>query len=278
MEEIYYYSPYIYYMIIAIIQARTGSTRLPGKALKEILGKPMLAWEIERVKLSKKIDKIVVATTDKKEDNTIAELAKKAKVSCYRGSEKDVLDRFYHAAKEVSAKTVVRLTGDCPLMDPQVIDEVVEHFIKNPSIDYMGTPSNYPEGLDTEIFSFSSLETAWKNAILPSEREHVTPYFKNHPEKFKGLSWTNGKEDFSKMHWSVDTAADFTFVTEIFTRLSSDSANQQKTFYKNDVLALLKKHPELLKINEGGTGYEGLAKSLKEDVLFKKSLKGQTKK
>ena len=249
--------------IVAIIQARTGSTRLPGKVAMMLMGKPMLAQELERIKKAKTLDAIVVATTDKPEDESVTTIAREHGANVFRGSETDVLDRYYKAAKEARADIVVRLTGDCPLMDPQVIDEVVEHF-RSVKADYAITPSNYPEGLDVEIFTFAALERSWKVAKLPSEREHVTLYIRNHPEQFKNESWRNGEDDYSSMHWSVDTSADFEFVTKIYEQLYPANSN----FTKNDVLALIARRPELLEINKGGTGYEGVAKSLKEDEKF----------
>ena len=152
-------------------------------------------------------------------------------------------------------------------MDPEIIDRVVNHFQDaKGAIDYCSTPSNYPEGLDTEIFNFSALEEAVREAKLPSEREHVTLYIKNHPERFTSESWREGESDNSAMHWSVDTQADFDFVTKIFEQLYPTNPS----FNKDDVLALLARQPKLLNINKGGTGWEGLAKSLKEDEEFKK--------
>ena len=225
---------------VTIIQARTGSTRLPGKVLKPILGEPMLARMLERVKHAKKLDAILVATTDKPEDDATAELTKKCGIQVFRGNEQDVLDRFYKAAREVGADIVVRLTGDCPLHDPSVIDEVIEHFLTN-TLDYTHTPANYPEGLDTEVLTFTALERAWRDAALPSEREHVTLYIRNHPELFRiDGAWNSGQRDNSSMHWSVDTQTDFDFVTKIFEQLYP----VHPSFTKDDVLALLAKHPE----------------------------------
>lgn len=257
----------IHIMTIAIIQARMGSTRLPGKVAKLILGKPMLAHQIERVGYAKLVDKIVVATTDKKDDDPIMEIAKTYGVTYFRGDERDVLDRFYRAAKEAGADVVVRLTGDCPLSDPQVIDETVDYFKKN-KIDYTGKPSNYPEGLDTEVFSFKALERAWKEAKKPSEREHVTPYIINHPEIFKCKYIKKGKlykeeKNVSNYHWSVDEDVDFKFVSEVFSEIYS----KKKLFLMNDVLDLINQKPELLGINKGFTGYEGYQKSVKEDQI-----------
>lgn len=252
-------------MIVCIIQARTDSTRLLGKVVKLILGRPMLALQIERIKRSSYINKIIVATTIKKEDDQIEFLAKEANVLCFRGSEIDVLDRYYQIAKEVGADIVVRITGDCPLSDPKVIDETIDYFLKNiRDIDYTSKPTNYPEGLDVEVFSFSALERAWKEGLKPSEREHVTPYIYTHPEIFRVRTWKSGQEDFSKMHWSVDTPEDFIFVTKIFEKLYP----QNSYFSKNDVIGFLLENKELLDINRGGTGSEGYVKSQEEDKLF----------
>lgn len=255
--------------VVCIVQARSGSTRLPQKVLHPLVGKPMLLRQLERIGAAKTLDAIVVATTDKPEDDAVESLAKEAGVLYFRGSEQDVLDRYYQAAKEAAADVVVRITGDCPLHDPQVIDLVVKHFDEaKGAIDYTGTPVNYPEGFDTEVFSFAALEAAWKEARLPSEREHVTPYIKNHPEQFTCDSWNDGDEDNSKLHFSVDTEADFRLAEQVFERLGTEDT----LFSMRDILALVKVHPELLEINKGGTGYEGLAKSLKEDETFLKNI------
>lgn len=251
---------------VAIIQARTGSTRLKGKVVRELHGKPMLAHQIERIQHSQRVHTIVVATTTKREDDPVAELARSLGVAVFRGDEHDVLDRFYKAAKEHDAEIVVRLTGDCPLSDPLVIDQVLTHFnsVSTP-LDYTSTPRNYPEGLDCEVFAFSTLEAAWKEATLPSEREHVTPFIKNHPERFVCEIWELGARNDSSMHWSVDTEEDFRFVEAVYDALY----DANPTFGFKEVLALLKVRPELLTLNAGGTGYEGLAKSLKEDEAFR---------
>ncbi len=255
---------------VSIIQARMGSTRLPGKISKLILGKPMLTQMLERVKKAKKIDEIIVATTNKSEDDLTAKIAEESGVKVFRGSELDVLDRFYCAAKNFDADIVVRLTGDCPLMDPQVIDGVITRFQKLQNIiDYSSTPHNYPEGLDVEIFSFSALKLAAHEAGLPSEREHVSLFIKNHPERFGIDVWKEGHRDDSKMHWSVDSQSDFDFVTKVYEKLYPINSN----FDKDEIIQLLSENPSFLKINEGGTGYEGLAKSLKEDEEFKKNKK-----
>lgn len=254
-------------MVICIIQARMGSTRLPEKVLMPILCEPMLVRQIERVKHSQLIDRIVIATTTKKEDDSVAVIAKKIGVHCFRGNEHDVLDRLYLAAKDSHADVVVRLTGDCPLSDPKVIDETIGFFLNNlDDIDYTSKPVNYPEGLDVEVFSFSVLERAWKEAIKPSEREHVTPYIYHHPEIFKIKTYKKEGGNFSDMHWSVDTLEDLTFVRTIFEKIYPNNNN----FSYEDVLKLLEENPKLLSINKGGTGYEGFIKSINEDTKFQK--------
>lgn len=250
--------------VVAIIQARMGSSRLPGKIAKPILGTPMLVRMLGRVKRAHRLDSIVVATSDLPSDDVTVELAREAGVGVFRGSEKDVLDRYFRAGKEAQADVVMRLTGDCPLMDPDVIDRVITHFYEKKGIDYTSTPRNYPEGLDTEVFRYSALEQAARRAVLPSEREHVTLFIKNHPEQFVIDTWEEGIQHNETMHWSVDTEADFAFVTTVFEALLPTNPH----FGKDDVLALLRVHPELMEINKGGTGFEGLQKSLEEDKKF----------
>lgn len=251
--------------IVAIVQARTGSTRLPGKVLRLIQGAPMLSRQLERVQRSRLVDLLVGATTNKEEDAALVPIIESVGCKVFLGSESDVLDRFYHAAKEHDAGVVVRLTGDCPLHDPEVIDETIQHFLDaHGALDYTSTPRNYPEGLDCEVFTFAALEHAWKHATLPSEREHVTPYIKNHTELFAADSWVSGGEDNASLHWSVDTEEDFRFVEAVYRELHEI----HPAFGKNEVLALLTEKPELTRINTGGTGYEGLAKSLEEDDAF----------
>ncbi len=256
--------------VVAIIQARTGSTRLPGKVLKPLLGEPLLVRMLHRVKGAKRVDAIVVATSDKPQDDGIERVALVAGARVFRGSEDDVLDRVYRAAKEAGAEVAVCLTGDCVLHDPRVIDEAVGHFIAaGDPLAYSGTPQNYPEGLDTDIFYMSALKEAAARARLPSEREHLAQYFKNRPERFHGLPWSVGARDDAAMHWSVDTPQDFAFVTKVFEQLYPTNP----MFGKDDILALLERQPELLDINKGGTGYEGLAKTKKKDEEWKRTIK-----
>ncbi len=256
-------------MLVAILQARMGSSRLAGKTLMPILGVPLISRMLERVQRAQLIDRIIVATTTDSSDDPIAQTVTSLGVEVFRGHPTDVLQRYYEAAKGAHADTIVRITGDCPLHDPAVLDEVVAHFeVTNP--DYCSGPSNYPEGLDTEVFSFAALETACKEARLPSEREHVTPYIHNHPELFTiALRWRSGERDDAKLHWSVDSKGDLIFVSAVYAELYP----MNPAFGKNDVLALLERKPVLLQLNAGGTGYEGLAKSLREDeAVLKKDV------
>lgn len=249
-------------VIVAIIQARVGSTRLPKKVLAEIEGKPMLLHIIDRVKQAKRIDKIIIATTDLPEDKVIEEIAKNSGVEYFAGSEKDVLDRYYKAVKKFGADIIVRITGDCPVVDPELIDKTVKFFLET-SCDYASTAypkTTFPDGLDIWVFSFQALEKAWKEAVLPSEREHVTPYMWKHRELFKIATFQNN-EDLSNMRWTVDEQIDLKFIRAIYKRLYKPG----KLFLMKDILNLLNKEPELAKINQSISKDEGYKKSLKED-------------
>lgn len=173
-------------MIAAIVQARMGSTRLPNKVLKDLCGRPLVWQVINRVKASRKIDKIILATTQNPNDAALENWAGENDIPCYRGSEDDVLDRFYNAARLFKADVIVRITPDDPFKDPAIIDQVIDLF-EEEKLDfaYNNKPATFPEGLDTEVFSFQALERAWTEAKDPFEREHVTQYFYRHPELFR---------------------------------------------------------------------------------------------
>jgi spore coat polysaccharide biosynthesis protein SpsF len=254
--------------VVLIVQARMGSTRLPGKVLKSLLGKPMLARQIERLRIAKKIDAIVVATSDTSSDDPVAQLGKNIGVDVFRGSENDVLDRYYWAAKAARADIVVRVTGDCPMHSASVVDTVVEYFF-NVTPDYASNVTDSPEGQDTEVFTFAALERAWREARLPSEREHVTLYIRNHPELFRLEALRRPLGTLHPaLHLSVDTPEDFAFAEAVFKNLGD-------YFEVEEIITLLERFPDIRTINKGGTGYEGLAKSLKEDEIekFVKSLR-----
>lgn len=246
-------------MIGAIIQARVSSSRLPGKVLKPILGKPMLEWQIERLKKTKSVQKICLATSVQVEDSPLEPIAKNQGIEFFRGSLEDVLDRFYQAAKSLDCEYIVRITGDCPLLDPQIADQVINFGVKG-AYDYASNTlrPSFPDGLDIEVMSFAALEKAWQHSKLGSEREHVTPFFYKHPELFKLGSFV-GEKDYSLLRWTVDDDADFKFVSAVYETF------QNKTFSMNDVLELLEQKPELSAINAGKMRNEGYAKSLKKD-------------
>lgn len=248
-------------MILAIIQARVLSTRLPGKVLKRILGKPMLKLQLERVLLATRIDKLIVATSVDPSDEKIKVLCEEMGIPCYRGDLDDVLDRFYQAAKTYDAQHVVRLTGDCPLIDPRVVDQVVEYYLAG-GYDYASntvTPT-FPDGLDVEIFRFLALQKAWESALLPSEREHVTPFIRNHTDIFK-IGAFRQDLDMSHLRWTVDEPEDFELVSLIYEKLYPSKPG----FFTSDILDLLNTEPELIQINKCFERNEGYKMSLEDD-------------
>ncbi len=246
-------------MILAIVQARVSSSRLPGKVLKPIMGKPMIIHELERLQRSKRIDKIVLATSREESDDALADVVAKSGVDVYRGSLDDVLDRYYQCAKEYSPEHVVRITGDCPVIDWRVVDTVIDKHLAE-GTDYTNETNRFPDGLDTEVFLFSALEIAWKQANLMSEREHVTLYIKNHPESFK-IGKLDSELDLGQMRWTVDEPRDFEFIRQVFEELYPIKPD----FAMQDILQLLERRPELLAVNQGIQRNEGLLKSLRED-------------
>lgn len=231
---------------VAIIQARMGSTRLPGKVLKKVLGKPLLEYQLERVKKSRLIDEIVVATTVKEQDQPIVDFCMEKGVSCYRGSEEDVLARYYEAAKAYEADIVVRLTSDCPVIDPGVIDRVIQAFLEDEEADYVSNTleRTFPRGMDTEVFSFQALEQAFQSARMQSEREHVTPYIWKNSDRFSIKSVFH-RDDLSIHRWTVDTPEDFELIKKMIEHLY----RVQRDFSMEDMLQLLDQHPQWKEIN-----------------------------
>lgn len=249
-------------MIAAIIQARMGSTRLPGKVMLKILGKPVLWHVVNRASKAKLINKVIVATTNNPKDNPIVKFCKKNNIPVFRGSENDVLDRYYHCAKKYKLKIIVRITADCPLIDPNIIDIVIKEFLAG-NYDYVSNTIEYsfPEGFDVEVFSFKALDKAWKNAKLFSEREHVTPYFiKNNTFKKKNV-YSNKKYPIYRC--SLDYPEDYEFIKKIYEGIG------REIFYIDDVIEFLEKNSQLLKINQHRPINEGYLKSLKEDKKMK---------
>lgn len=241
-------------MILAILQARVSSTRLPGKVLKPILGMPMLARQLERVRRARRLDRLVVATSTDASDDPIEALCRYEGVQCFRGKLDDVLDRFYQAASALRPEHVVRLTGDCPLSEPAVIDQVCDFFLEG-GYDYATNAlrPTFPDGLDVEIFRFGCLEQAWKEAVLPSHREHVTPFIHKNPQRFRIGHFMNSA-DLSHLRWTVDEAEDLELVTKIYQALYPDDP----AFDMAAILSLLERHPEwktmntMHQRNEGG--------------------------
>lgn len=232
-------------MILGILQARISSTRLPGKVLLPVMGVPMLLRQWERLMRSKKIDQWVLATSSDPSDDALEAFCQKNGIKCYRGHLQDVLDRFYQAALPYQPDQVVRITGDCPLIDPALIDKIAEFHIEG-GFDYSSNTlqTTYPDGLDVEMFRASCLKEAWNKAQLPSQREHVTPYIYQHPEHFRIGQYT-GDVDLSHLRWTVDEPEDLQLVTKIY----EDLYPVKKDFSTEDVLNYLEKNPGLSLVN-----------------------------
>lgn len=238
------------FKVAAIVQARFGSTRLAGKILKEISNKPMLWHIVNRLSHSKLINQIIIATTTLPDDDQVQEFCETNNISFYRGSSDDVLSRYFETAKFATADVIVRITSDCPVIDPVIVDKMLEmYFEKNRSgkVDYLSNTlvRTFPRGLDTEIFSFDALERAHTEAAQQFEREHVTPYFYNHPEKFSIKNFVNEK-DFSFHRWTVDTEEDFRLIEEIYKTLYS----KKELFLFEDILKLFEEQLHLININQ----------------------------
>ena len=231
--------------VVAIIQARMGSTRLPGKVLLDLSGKTVLARVIERLRRAKSVDELLVATTDRPEDDAIVEACNRLSVASFRGQENDVLDRYHQAALSVDADVIVRITSDCPLIDPELVDQTVRTFTSE-AADYASNclDRRYPRGLDTEVIRAQALARAWREARQPYEREHVTPYLPEHSAQFK-LASLIADADYSHHRWTVDTPEDLELVRAIYQRLGPGE------FLWRDVLTLLDREPVLVELNRG---------------------------
>jgi spore coat polysaccharide biosynthesis protein SpsF len=234
--------------VVAIIQARMSSTRLPGKVLKTAGGRTMLERMLERVKRAQTVDQVVVATTTDPSDDAIVRASRKYGAQVFRGSLPDVLDRYYQAAKQYQADIVVRLTGDCPLIDPDLIDEVVNALIDK-QVDFacnrLPPPFSrtYPIGLDVEACTFAALENAWRNADQKHEREHVLPFLYAEPGRFKVFQ-LNHAEDLGHLRWTLDTPEDLQLLRRIYRNFKG-----RNDFSWLDVLALWRAKPEIFAIN-----------------------------
>lgn len=247
--------------VIVIMQARMNSNRLPGKVMLPLAGKPAIQHVIERTKLFPNISKVIVATPTSPADDSLVQFCKSMDISVFRGSENDVLDRYYQAAILYQADVIVRITADCPLIDPIESGKVIKMFFEM-SADYVSNtnPPMVPDGLDTEVFSMGALTRAWTTARKRSEREHVTLYIYSNPKEFK-IGSVKYQEDLSQYRLTLDEMADYILLRKLFSVLE-----EKKQFgYLHEVVSILEGNPEILKINRNIQRNEGLASSLRED-------------
>ena len=236
-----------------IVQTRTGSTRLPGKVMMKADDKLLMVdYVINQLKYSKLHDEIVIATTDLKQDDVIFDYVTNRNIPCFRGDEKNVLERHYQCAKKYAFSTIVRIPSDKPLIDPTIVDSVIEKFQSN-SYDYISNFSvdvndndrfipSYPSGTEVEIFSFTTLETAWKNATSEHDKEHVTPYIYTQPEKFK-IFTLKSEKNLSQFRWALDYENDLKLIRSIISKIT------KRPILMNDILELFEQEPDLTKIN-----------------------------
>lgn len=248
--------------IVCIIQARMGSTRLPGKVLMHLAGREVLCHVVQRIRACTTIDEVIVATSEDPGDDGLEAWCRSHDVPVFRGSLEDVLDRYYQCALQARADAVVRITADCPALDPTIVDEVVNVF-RSGAFDLVYLGGEFPDGLDCGVFSFSALERAWREATLKSEREHVGPYVVNHPEWFR-LGSLEKFKGLSHHRWTLDEPRDLEFLQLIFQRLQRQDG---QPFLARDILDLLEREPKLLQVNEGIVRNEGLLKSQAQDSM-----------
>jgi spore coat polysaccharide biosynthesis protein SpsF (cytidylyltransferase family) len=247
--------------IVCIVQARMSSSRLPGKMMLELNGKPVIEQVFRQLSFSKKISHRVLATSIDASDNKLYEWAVKNNINCSRGSLDDVLDRFYNASKSMKADIAVRVTGDCPLIDPVLIDKTIQFHLEN-NYDYTSNanPPTFPDGYDVEVVNFPSLEKAWKEAGLKSEREHVTPYIKNHKELFNTGNYKS-EINYEQYRLTLDNKEDYELLSIIYNKLYKvDNFIELK-----NVIDFLSDNPKLIEMNNFLVRNEGYAKSLKSD-------------
>ena len=231
--------------IVAIVQARMGSTRLPGKVLMDLAGQTVLECVVRRTQLSRLVREVRIATTTLKSDDPILNEGLRLGVPVSRGSEEDVLDRYWQASQECGATAIVRITSDCPLIDPEVIDQTIQVF-HDRQADYACNcrPRTYPRGLDAEVFTADALGQAWEHAQKPHEREHVTPYFYENPGLFR-LASLKGKTDYSQFRWTLDTPEDLMLLRAIYARFPG-----RTNFSWREAIELVKSEPALSSINQ----------------------------
>ena len=245
--------------ISAIIQARIGSTRLPGKVLMKLNEDTVLSLLLKQLKHSKFLTEKIIATTNNPKDDIIEKFAISNNIKLFRGDSDNVLDRYYQCAKKFSLTHIVRITADNPLIDPEIIDQAIKKY-STFNYDYLtnSIDRTFPNGTEVEIFSFDALEIAWKYAKKKSEREHVTPYFYNNPKKFKIHHFKQEKNQ-SKFRYTIDRKEDYALVVEILSRI------KKRPLRTSDIIDLLTTNPQLLKLNSHIITNEGYIKSIKED-------------
>jgi spore coat polysaccharide biosynthesis protein SpsF len=230
--------------VVAIIQARMGSTRLPGKVLKDLCGQTVLARVVQRTRRAKLVDQLVVATSLLPADDAIARECEGLSVACFRGDEADVLERYYRAAQQFAAEVVVRITADCPLIDPELIDATIAGFLKErPDYATNSLVVTYPRGLDVEVFTDNALAEAWRSAKAEYERVHVTPYLYEDRGRFRVLSLT-ADADYSEYRWTLDTADDLELIREVYRHFAPNGSMGWR-----EVLKLMKSRPQLADVN-----------------------------
>lgn len=248
---------------LVLIQARCGSTRLPNKVMKEICGKTDLQWVIERVSRSKLVDEVMVITSIEKNNLPLIRLCTELGVRVFVGSEDDVLDRYYQAAKLLNPEYVIRVTADCPLFDWRYLDMALEEMSEE--IDYLGEfTDSFPDGLDLEIMKFGALKQAWKEAKWSSEREHVTQYIKKHGEFFRLKNFECPIAGIGNKRWTLDEDEDFVLIENIYQHFCGMG---KEDFLTEDILEFLEKNPDIEKVNQMYARNEGLAKSLANDSM-----------
>jgi len=248
-------------MIVAIVQARMSSTRLPGKVLADVAGHPMLWHVVRRLRRARQLNRIVIATSENPSDDAIVRFCEQEGIDCFRGSETDVLDRYYRAARAFAADTVVRITSDCPLIDPAVVDKVVQRFLDG-DVDYVSNSLRYtyPDGLDTEVFSFAALEQACREATRESEREHVTPYLRG--KRFRVANVDNDPPAPRNLRWTVDEPADLEFVRRVFAEFAGNEC-----FGMKEVLDFLDQNAAVQDLNAAVVTNEGYCRSLYREAV-----------
>ena len=255
--------------IVCIIQARMGSTRLPGKVMKKINGKTILYYVVERMKQSKLINQIVIATTTNTQDDVIVKEAERLDVESFRGSEEDVLSRYYFAAKRYTADVVVRITSDCPLIDPEITDKIIRFYLDNGIYNLVTNAGpiaqnrTFPRGLDAEVFSFDILKEAFDNATEEYQREHVTPFIRKNKKLFKNKNIEND-QDLSKYRITIDEKEDLIVIREIIEKLEN-----KENYDLSDIINVLESNKEIIEKNKKFERNEGYKKSLEEDEKIK---------